>query len=111
MEPQKYPEIRAGESGPTKRPYDIAGWTLRMQMGVRWTASTTPFELSWKWSATSSREPCSTIAQHVLPRPGGVAREREEGPVGAPTARSLPRRLRTSTRQRGRLRQPARRGL
>ena len=34
MEPQKYPEIRTGTTGPTKRPYDIAGWTLPMQMGV-----------------------------------------------------------------------------
>jgi hypothetical protein len=33
MEPQKYPEIRTGGGAP-KRPYDIAGWTLRMQMGV-----------------------------------------------------------------------------
>ncbi len=34
MEPQKYPELKAGLTGPTKRPYDIAGWTLPMQMGV-----------------------------------------------------------------------------
>ncbi len=34
MEPQKYPELRAGVTGPTKRPYDIAGWTLPMSMGV-----------------------------------------------------------------------------
>ncbi len=34
MEPQRYPELRSGVSGPTKRPYDIAGWTLPMQMGV-----------------------------------------------------------------------------
>ncbi len=34
LEPQKYPELRSGVTGPTKRPYDIAGWTLRMQMGV-----------------------------------------------------------------------------
>jgi hypothetical protein len=34
MEPQKYPELRAGTDGPTKPPYDVAGWTLRMQMGV-----------------------------------------------------------------------------
>ncbi len=34
MEPQKYPELRMGENGPTKRPYDVAGWTLRMSMGV-----------------------------------------------------------------------------
>ncbi|MGH9658177.1 MAG: M14 family zinc carboxypeptidase, partial [Bryobacteraceae bacterium] len=35
MEPQKYPELRAGQSGPTKRPYDITGWTLPLNMGVR----------------------------------------------------------------------------
>jgi hypothetical protein len=35
MEPQKYPEIRAGQSGRTKRPYDVAGWTLPFNMGVQ----------------------------------------------------------------------------
>jgi hypothetical protein len=35
MEPQKYPEIKTGQSGPTKRPYDVAGWTLPMMMGVQ----------------------------------------------------------------------------
>lgn len=34
LEPQKYPELRSGAGGATKRPYDIAGWTLSMQMGV-----------------------------------------------------------------------------
>jgi hypothetical protein len=34
MEPQQYPELRTGTAGPTKRPYDVAGWTLPMQMGV-----------------------------------------------------------------------------
>lgn len=34
MEPQKYPELKAGTTGPTKRPYDIAGWTLPLQMNV-----------------------------------------------------------------------------
>jgi hypothetical protein len=34
LEPQKYPELRDGANGPLKRPYDIAGWTLFMQMGV-----------------------------------------------------------------------------
>ena len=34
VEPQKYPELRSSSTGPTKRPYDIAGWTLSMQMGV-----------------------------------------------------------------------------
>jgi hypothetical protein len=35
LEPQQYPELRSGESGPTKRPYDLAGWTLPLQMGVQ----------------------------------------------------------------------------
>ncbi|MBA2306126.1 MAG: peptidase M14, partial [Acidobacteria bacterium] len=35
LEPQQYPELRAGITGPTKRPYDVAGWTLSMQMGVQ----------------------------------------------------------------------------
>lgn len=35
LEPQKYPELRSGQSGPTKRPYDVAGWTLSYQMGVK----------------------------------------------------------------------------
>jgi hypothetical protein len=34
MEPQQYPELRVGTSGPTKRPYDVTGWTLPLQMGV-----------------------------------------------------------------------------
>jgi hypothetical protein len=34
MESQIYPEIRAGSTGPVRRPYDVAGWTLPMQMGV-----------------------------------------------------------------------------
>ena len=32
MEPQAYPELRSQSNGPTKRPYDIAGYTLSMQM-------------------------------------------------------------------------------
>ena len=35
IEPQKYPELKSGVTGPTKRPYDVAGWTLSYQMGVQ----------------------------------------------------------------------------
>jgi hypothetical protein len=36
MEPQRYPEIRGGSAtAPIKRPYDVTGWTLPMQMGVK----------------------------------------------------------------------------
>jgi hypothetical protein len=44
MEPQKYPELRTGVTGPTKRPYDVAGWTLPMSMGVNAVRIDTPFQ-------------------------------------------------------------------
>ncbi|MBI3683115.1 MAG: hypothetical protein HY235_22310 [Acidobacteria bacterium] len=51
LEPQKYPEIKTGQSGPTKRPYDIAGWTLSMMMGVQVDRIVEPFQ------AQSSSDP------------------------------------------------------
>ena len=34
LEKQTYPDTRLDPSGASKPPYDIAGWTLPMQMGV-----------------------------------------------------------------------------
>ncbi len=34
FEPQQYPDLRQFPNGPPIRPYDVAGWTLPMQMGV-----------------------------------------------------------------------------
>jgi hypothetical protein len=44
LEPQKYPEIKTGQTGPTKPPYDIAGWTLSMNMGVETVRAAEAFE-------------------------------------------------------------------
>ncbi|MGH9664780.1 MAG: M14 family zinc carboxypeptidase, partial [Bryobacteraceae bacterium] len=45
LEPQHYPELRAGSGGVTKRPYDIAGWTLSMSMGVQVDRVDRPFQV------------------------------------------------------------------
>ena len=39
---QNYPDMRQYPGGPPLRPYDAAGWTLPLQMGVRVVSSTTP---------------------------------------------------------------------
>ena len=42
LDVQKYPEIRESPGGPLDTPYDAAGWTLPLSMGVRTIAATTP---------------------------------------------------------------------
>lgn len=41
LEPQQFPAIESFPGGPVERPYDVAGWTLPMQMGVTVLASDT----------------------------------------------------------------------
>jgi len=43
FEPQKYPDLRLYPGGPPKRPYDITGWTLSLQMGVTVARVERPF--------------------------------------------------------------------
>ena len=64
LEPQKYPELRTGTTGPTKRPYDVTGWTLSMNMGVTVDRIEDGFEVSL--------EPATRIA---LPPPSRNHRE------------------------------------
>jgi Zinc carboxypeptidase len=42
LEPQQYPDIREYDGGPPEQPYDAAGWTLPMTMGVRVVTATRP---------------------------------------------------------------------
>jgi hypothetical protein len=44
LDVQKYPEIRPAPEAPLDRPYDVAGWTLPLSMGVRTVAIATPLD-------------------------------------------------------------------
>ena len=48
LEVQNYPERRLYPGGPAERPYDVAGWTLPMQMGVECIEIKTRFDAELK---------------------------------------------------------------
>src|SRR5258707_9846438 len=64
FEPQQYPDLRTTPNGPPIRPYDVAGWTLPMQMGVEVAIVSQPL-------TTSQRTALKRIEQ-VTPYPGSV---------------------------------------
>ena len=50
FEPQQYPDLRQTPNGPPIRPYDVAGWTLPMQMGVETAVVSEPLSESQRAS-------------------------------------------------------------
>ncbi len=64
FERQQYPDLRQTPNGPPIRPYDVAGWTLPMQMGVETAVVSEPL-------TESQRASLKRIEQVTMP-PGGV---------------------------------------
>lgn len=48
FEPQRYPDRRLYPGGPAEPPYDVAGWTLPMQMGVDYIETEKQFDAELK---------------------------------------------------------------
>ncbi len=46
LDRQTYPDLREFEGGPPEQPYDAAGWTLPMTMGVRVVTGTKPLSVA-----------------------------------------------------------------
>jgi hypothetical protein len=63
FEPQRYPDLRESPTGPPVRPYDVAGWTLPMQMGVEVASVSKPV-------TAQQRAGLRQVAEVALP--GGV---------------------------------------
>jgi hypothetical protein len=55
LEPQHHPNRTNGPGGPPKRPYDMTGWTLPFQMGVRVDAIAHPFDHEFPLVTTFGR--------------------------------------------------------
>jgi hypothetical protein len=64
FETQQYPDLRQFPNGPPIRPYDVAGWTLPMQMGVETAVVSEPL--------SDSQRAALKLIDHVTPPPGGV---------------------------------------
>ena len=72
FEPQDHPDNFAYQGAPPTRPYDNAGWTLAMQMGVEFDRHlepvTGPFEVILDWNLTppAGRVPSAAAPFYVL---------------------------------------------
>lgn len=87
MEPQRYPDIRQG--GSAARPYDVTGWTLPMQMGVRVERVDEPFEAALEHAgeihapepSLDQRENSSFLAIAALLEKGARVRRSADGAI------------------------------
>ncbi|MCA9739431.1 MAG: hypothetical protein KC645_17530, partial [Gemmatimonadetes bacterium] len=55
LDVQTYPDLREYPDGPPEQPYDAAGWTLPLQMGVRVVTATQPLDADFAGALTPLR--------------------------------------------------------
>jgi hypothetical protein len=72
FEAQHYPDRRIYPGGPAEQPYDVAGWTLPMQMGVDYTEASRRFDAELekveKRALLSRMKPFANAAHDLLHR-------------------------------------------
>jgi len=61
LEKQVYPNLRTYPGGPPERPYDVAGWTYPLQMGVKAVEVVNPFDAELEIVARSDSPPPGAI--------------------------------------------------
>lgn len=62
MEKQVYPDLRLYPGGPPKTPYDLAGWTLPLQMGVRADKISEEFQVRSNQLTEFAKAPAGEVA-------------------------------------------------
>ena len=72
LDVQKYPDLRQYPGGPPERPYDAAGWTLPLQMGVRVIAAAHPIDADAR-SKITRLGPSTQFKSPPLPYSSGEA--------------------------------------
>jgi hypothetical protein len=77
LDVQKYPEIRESPEGPLDQPYDAAGWTLPLSMGVRTIYLQTPLAEDVRRQMKLVAEPAG---DKVTPSPYGGVKESDAQP-------------------------------
>ena len=81
LDVQRYPDLRQYPGGPPERPYDAAGWTLPLQMGVRVVAAARPLgdDVRAKMKLLGS-----TPEPKIKPTPYDAALDKDVAPFDSP---------------------------